>query len=139
MSHAQLDPVKIKSKHRKSTWILTVAAAYTVLPGCADDSPEHASPSSDAGVDAQVSIGLDAGIVARPPDASVNTVDAGSVVRPPDASIAVGLVLPPPTDAGSGVIGFMIIPRDDAGVDASVQSADAGPLLVGLVALVEGP
>jgi hypothetical protein len=138
MSHAHRDPVKIKSKHRKSTWILTVAAAYTVLPGCADDSAEHPGPSSDAGVDAQVSSGLDAGIVARPPDASVNTLDAGSVVRPPDASIAVGLVLPPPTDAGSA-IGLMIIPRDDAGVDASVQSADAGPLFVGLVALTKGP
>lgn len=112
----------MKRPKRRSTWLLTIATAYAVLPGCGDD--DGSDPPGFT---------LDAGIVARPPDASVNTLDAGVVARPPDASIAVGLVLPPP-NADSGVMGLMIIPRDDAGIDASTNSPDAGPFVVGLVA-----
>jgi hypothetical protein len=126
----------MKRPKRRSTWLLTIATAYAVLPGCGDDDT-----SNPAGYT------VDAGIVARPPDASVNTFDAGVVARPPDASIAVGLMLPPrdasvavglvlpPPGADSGVMGLMIIPRDDAGIDASIKSPDAGPFIVGLIAV----
>lgn len=124
----------MKRPKRRSTWLLTIATAYAVLPGCGDD--DASDPPGFT---------VDAGIVARPPDASVNSFDAGSVVRPPDASIAVGPVLPPPDasiavglvlpppKADGGAMGLMIIPQDDAGIDASIKSPDAGPFIVGLM------
>jgi hypothetical protein len=126
-----------KSNHRKPTWLLTIAAAYAVLPGCSDDAAELDEESVDAGADTGSTVLLDAGIVARPPDATVNTVDAGLVACPtivgspeagtdpcfiapgttaipPDASVVMGvMVLPPDAPIAMGV---MLLPPDDASI-----------------------
>jgi hypothetical protein len=130
-----------KTARRKPTWILTVAAAYAVLPGCGDDETSDTPKPADGGVDATVSSGVDAkvpvavdaGIIARPPDHCVNISDAGVVVRHLDAGgLAVGLTVAPPTN--DTVIGFAVVPCADDPVDASTQPIDAGPFNVGLVA-----
>jgi hypothetical protein len=71
----------------QSAFVLKVAAAAAVLPGCGDDDKqEPAQP------------GVDAGVVARPPDAGgMMILDAGVIIRPPiDAGIAIR-----PPDAGT--------------------------------------
>jgi len=103
-----------KTKNRKPTWLLTVAAAYAVLPGCGDDDPSDAD-KRDTGAQNVT----DAGSVVRPPDAGSNVADAGILVSLVDA----GIVASPP-DAGNDASASSVAPSD-ASIDAAVSAADA--------------
>jgi hypothetical protein len=76
--------MKTKRTNRP-TWILAIASAYAVLPGCGDDAeqPEEVQP-------------LDAGGIVIPPRDGGPGIDAGLIVMPPDA----GVMVMPPHDAG---------------------------------------
>lgn len=92
----------MKSKRTKPAWLLTIASAYGLVPGCGDDGSDQ--PPVDGGVvaDAGHHPGLDAGIVVGPPDAGRPGLDAGIVAAPPDAGADSA------QDASTGVTGLAL-------------------------------
>jgi len=122
-------------KTRKASWLLTVASAYSMLPGCSDDpaaaKPDSNMESHDGGV-----------TVSRPPRSdAATTKDSGN--EPDDDDVIasaddvdfttlIGVILFPPgggdlpeLDAGA----TDTPPAEDASADASGEAAVAPVVL----------
>jgi len=126
-----------KRKTRKASWLLTVASAYSVLPGCSDDpaaaKPDSSMESHDGGgtvtsphqsdAAATQGSGTEAGAGASA------EIDAGEEI---DFPTLIGVIVFPP--------GNRDLPELDAGSTDAPPAEDAGAeddahFITGLVAL----
>jgi len=111
-----------KRKTRKASWLLTVASAYSVLPGCSD---EPATDQADANVASH-----DSGVTVSAPrkdaatadgsSAPIDTSGAGEVVDTADdvdITTLIGVIFYPPTEGH--------LPQMDAGITNTPPATDA--------------
>lgn len=97
-----------KNRLNKSTWLLTVASAYTLLPGCAEGpealTEENIITPADASVDAMVEAPVPGLVVT--PDAMVmdSSYPPGTIVQPKDAEVADAVCMTPDAELFLGII-----------------------------------
>jgi hypothetical protein len=141
-------------RRKPSTWLLKIASASALLPGCADeadDEPQATGPVVTSGYDA----GHPMGEIIRPPYQQGTIVQpapwdggisAGVIVRPQDAGAWVQGLMPQPQDASADATqapgsmpvpptydsGVMVLPPGDAGADAGCTPAIGPGFIMGL-------
>lgn len=109
-------------KTRKASWLLTVASAYSVLPGCSDDPAIEKADASMAtydGGNATPAPRKDAAAAADGSRAVIDTSSSGEVVDTGDdvdITTLIGVILFPPNED---------LPTMDAGATDTPPATDA--------------
>lgn len=111
-----------KRKTRKASWLLTVASAYSVLPGCSDDPATDQPDANVAGRDSGVTVSAprkDAA-TADGSNTPIDTSGGGEVIDTADdvdITTLIGVIFYPPTEDD--------LPKMDAGAMDTPPANDA--------------
>lgn len=109
-----------KRKTRKASWLLTVASAYSVLPGCSDDPATEQADANVASRDSGVTVSAPKKDAASPDATStIDTSGSGDVIDTADdvdITTLIGVIFYPPTED---------LPNMDAGSADTPPATDA--------------